>query len=62
MVHIGVAVQTSGFHSIDRRSFLRKVEYKLLFNVDIASLLLKTKGMRQKASFFYCCSLESSNC
>ena len=62
MVHIGAAVQMSGFHSNDPRLFLRKVECKLLFNVDIASFLLKTKGMRTKASFCYFCSLESFNC
>ena len=49
--------------SSDSRSFPGSREYNLLFNVDIVNLQLKKQwGERQKASFCYFCSLESSNC
>ena len=44
MDHNGVVVNTSDFHSSNRRSFPGRREYNLLFNVDIVSLLLKNNG------------------
>ena len=63
MDHNGVVVNTSDFHSSNRRSFPGRREYNLLFNVDIVSLLLKNNGgrERQKASISYSFTLEYFN-